>query len=303
MDKVEVGEPVTRPPRTSGVGSSSQREDAKAAMKGTKAISRATLILRLIARHEIQGTRLTQLATLTGIPHPTVRRVLKFLIDERLVSQDPETRRYRLGPLNFELGLATLQKPSFVAQFNAMISRIAAASGDTTYLMVRGGADAVCLDRVICPTSTNAVTLEVGGRRPLGFGAAGLALLAQYPDHEVQAILEANRREIEVHRRITVERIMRRLAFAHEHGYALTRDVATIGFVAVGMVVPTKETPSPLAISVSSPKERMTEAHIQFVCKLMQREIKAINRLLLWPHDGQDELSDDSEALAFTDAD
>ena len=213
---MDIAEMPTRRARAPEAEAAAPKDDSS--LNGTKAISRATLILRLIARNELQGLGLTQLAELTGIPHPTVRRVLKCLIDERLVLQDPTTRRYRLGPLNFELGLATFHKREFLLQFHSVISQIAQSCEDTTYLMVRSGADALCLDRIIGSGPVRTVALEVGGRRPLGFGAAGLALLAQYPDDEIEAILEANRREIHVHKRVTRERILRGVSHVREHG-------------------------------------------------------------------------------------
>jgi len=279
MDMVET-------PAHRGTSSAVEPEVVKedsSSLNGTKAISRATLILRLIARNEIQGIRLTQLAALTGIPHPTVRRVLKCLIDERLVLQDPTTRRYRLGPLNFELGLATFHKREFLMQFHSVITQIAEACQDTTYLMVRSGADAVCLDRIVGAGPVRAVALEVGGRRPLGFGAAGLALLAQYPDDEVRAILDANAREIEVHKRVTRDRILRGVAHVREHGYSLTRDIASMGFVSIGVVVPAQQERSLFAVSVSSTSERMTAGRIHEVQKKVREGVKTFSGVLHWP--------------------
>jgi DNA-binding IclR family transcriptional regulator len=244
---------------------------------GSKAISRAAHILRLIARDEIKGIRLTQLAVLTGIPHPTVRRILKCLIQERLVLQDADTRRYRLGPLNFELGLATFNKPEFQILLKSVLSQIAAHCEDNIYFMFRSGADAVCFDRVIGTTPVRGLTLDVGGRRPLGFGAAGLALLAQCPDDEVEAILEANQREIDVHKRLSRERMLKGVALARTHGYAVSRDVTTMGVVSVGAVLPTHLERSPFAVSISFPIGRATPDHIEFAQKLLCRELPAFS--------------------------
>ncbi len=259
------------------------RSHEEAAIHGTKAISRAMLILRLIARHEIFGVRLTQLTDLTGIPHPTIRRVLKCLIDERLVIQDSTTRRYKLGPLNFELGLATLHSPEYSKRFHPLLERIASASADTTYLVVRSGTDSVCLDRIIGTHPIKTVTLEIGGRRPLGFGAASLALLAQYSDEEIREILSINKREIEIHKRLSRDRILRGIAHVREHGYSVTKDIATIGAVGIGMAVPSAAGQPHFAVSVASTKERMTKDHIEFVRRMMVNEITNFSDVSKWP--------------------
>jgi DNA-binding IclR family transcriptional regulator len=260
-----------------------QAAEESVGVHGTKAITRAMLILRLIARQEILGAQLKQLTSLTGIPHPTVRRVLKCLIDERLVVQDETTRRYRLGPLNFELGLATLHNPEFYRRFHPLIYRIAQESKDSTYLVVRAGADAVCLDRVVGTHLPQTVTLDVGGRRPLGFGAASLALLAQYSDPEVEAILDINKREIEVHRRVNRDRILRGIAHVREHGYSITRDISMLGTTSIGIVVPNSSNVPHFAISISSMRDRMTKEHIFNLRKIVEAEINNFSDVKRWP--------------------
>ncbi len=253
------------------------------AVHGTKAISRAILILRLVARQEILGVRLTQLTGLTGIPHPTIRRVLKCLMDERLVVQDAASRRYRLGPLTFELGLAAVQRPEFSKQLRPLLKRIAVATEDTTYLVVRSGMDTVCLDRIMGSYPAKSVTLEVGGRRPLGFGAASIALLAQCSDPEIGEVLKTNAREIEAHRRLNRDRILRLVAHTRERGYCLTRDMASLNTVGVGMAVPSSDGLPRFGISVSSTSERMNKDHIASVSRIMAAEIAKFPDVAKWP--------------------
>ena len=69
-------------------------------------LRRGVLLLRLLATAGSRGLPLTELAARSALPHPSAHRVLKQLVEERLVEHNPETRRYRLGPLSFELGLA-----------------------------------------------------------------------------------------------------------------------------------------------------------------------------------------------------
>src|SRR5258708_2731129 len=117
------------------------------AAEGTQAISRSVLALRLIARWGIEGCRLTDLTRASGVPHPTLRRILICLIDEGLVVQDTSSRRYRLGPLNYELGLAATQRNDFQRELKPRLERLARLSGDTVYLNVRSRAEQVCVDR------------------------------------------------------------------------------------------------------------------------------------------------------------
>ena len=81
------------------------QEEENGRLSGTQSIERALLLLREIAAHNRAGSRLLDLATRTGLQRPTVHRMLKCLTLEGMVQQDPDTHRYYLGSMVFELGL------------------------------------------------------------------------------------------------------------------------------------------------------------------------------------------------------
>ena len=69
-------------------------------------LKRGVVLLKLLATAGRKGLALTELASKAQLPHPSAHRVLAQLIAENLAVHDPQTRRYRLGPLAFELGVA-----------------------------------------------------------------------------------------------------------------------------------------------------------------------------------------------------
>jgi DNA-binding IclR family transcriptional regulator len=247
---------------------------ANTATAGTQAIGRATTILRLLARRGFEGMRLTQLTKASGLPHPTIRRILKCLITERLVLQNETTRRYRLGPLNYELGLATMRDSRIEQAFRQVLLRLARQSGDTVYLMVRGGADIVCLDLAEGEFPIRSHTFNIGGRRPLGFGAAGLALLSELDDDEIERVLEINAKEIMNHGRITPESLRKGVARTRERGYAVTSDVYTPGIGSVGRVIQRGADRPIYAINITTVgDERFTPKRIDQLQLLLKTEL------------------------------
>jgi len=206
---------------------------------GTQTISRATLLLKLIARKGLEGTRLSELTKATGLAHPTIRRLLLGLMDEGFIVQDDKTRRYLLGPLNFELGLGAMFKTDFQRTFHPHLERITAETGYTGFLVMRSGADTVCLDRIEGSKPVKMTPFEIGGRRPLGFGAGGLALLSSLPDAEITRILEINKRDIDNHGRLTVDKFWGAIGRTRERGYGLVKDVYRMGVGNIGAVIPT----------------------------------------------------------------
>ena len=249
---------------------------AKAA-SGTQAISRASTILRLIARKGLEGARLTYLTKAAGLSHPTIHRILKCLIDERFVVQDSATRRYRLGPLNFELGLATPRASQFEQSFRAVLTELARQSGDTAYLMARSGADIVCLERAEGHFPIRAHTFDVGGRRPLGFGAAGLALLSELDDNEIERIFQINMNEILNHGRLTVEILRQAVARTRARGFAVTSDIYTFGIGSVGMVIRNGDDPPVYAVNISTVgADRFTPERIDRLRRLIKAELDTL---------------------------
>jgi DNA-binding IclR family transcriptional regulator len=235
----------------------------------------------LIARKGLEGARLTYLTKAAGLSHPTIHRILKCLIDERFVVQDSATRRYRLGPLNFELGLATPRESQFEQSFRAVLTELARQSGDTAYLMARSGADIVCLDRAEGHFPIRAHTFDVGGRRPLGFGAAGLALLSELDDNEIERIFQINANEILNHGRLTTDILWQAVARTRTRGFAVTSDIYTFGIGSVGMVIRNGEDTPVYAVNISTVgADRFTPDRIDKLRRLIKSELDSLpNRI------------------------
>lgn len=138
-------------------------------------LKRGVALLKLLATAGVRGLPLTEVAEKSGVPHPSAHRVLWQLIAERLVEHNAETRRYRLGPLAFELGVAGSTMYGIRDLCEPSMNVLVKATEDTIYLVVRSGFDAVCMHRCAGSFPIRTLVLEVGSRRPLGAGAGGLA--------------------------------------------------------------------------------------------------------------------------------
>lgn len=247
----------------------SESAATEAVRQGTQTVQRAIMILRLMTRRGAPGWRLSEITKASNLPHPTTSRLLKCLVEEGLVVRDAATKRYRLGPLNFELGLASGVKLEFRDQLRPALESISLETGDAVYLHQLSGVEAVCIDRVEGVTQLRPAVLDIGGRRPLGFGAAGVAMMATMEEEQVQKVLKSLDREIANHPRVTRNGIVRLIAAARTQGYGIIRDVTVLGIGAVAVVLPTKPNRPMLAISVATPSERLSSTRTQYVAKLL----------------------------------
>jgi DNA-binding IclR family transcriptional regulator len=140
---------------------------------GTQTIARAAQVLRLIAARNSSGMRLVDLARHAKLERPTAHRILQGLAGEGLVRQERATKRWFLGRLVFELGLAASSQFNVRDLCRPVLARLAERTGDTVFLTVRSGFDTVCVDRMEGSFPIKTLTLDVGTRRPLGVGAGG----------------------------------------------------------------------------------------------------------------------------------
>lgn len=247
---------------------------------GTQSIQRAALLVRLIAAHSRPGSRLAEVVQHSCLERSTVRRMLKCLIEEGFVRQDAETRRYALGPLVFELGLAAAPQFNLVDICRPTLTRLAEATGDTVFLTVRSGYDSVCVDRKEGSFPIKALTLDVGTRRPLGAGAGGLAMLMPLPDAEVDAIANANAVRLRGYNNLTVPALLGLLKRARELDYALNDIHITPGATSIGLPVISRYGRPFAAISIGAISSRMDAGRQKKLAAMLRREIRIVEGAL-----------------------
>ncbi len=247
---------------------------------GTQSIQRAALLVRLIASRSQPGSRLADVVQHSQLERSTVRRMLKCLIEEGFVRQDAESRRYALGPLVFELGLAAAPQFNLVDICRPALARLAEATGDTVFLTVRSGYDTVCIDRKEGSFPIRALTLDVGTRRPLGAGAGGLALLMPLPGAEIKAIVNANAVRLRGYNNLTVPSLTAMLDRARELGYALNDNHITAGATSIGLPIISRYGQPFAAISVGAISSRMNAERQKKVAALLRKEVRTVEKAL-----------------------
>lgn len=247
---------------------------------GTQSIQRAALLVRLIAARSGPGSRLAEVVQHSQLERSTVRRMLRCLIDEGFVRQDADTRRYVLGPLVFELGLAAAPQFNLVDICRPALARLAEATGDTVFLAVRSGYDTVCIDRREGSFPIRALTLDVGTRRPLGAGAGGLALLMPLSGAEINAIVNANAVRLRGYNNLTVPALNGMLERARKLGYALNDNHITAGATSIGLPIISRYGQPFAAISVGAISSRMDAGRQKKVVAMLRKEIKIVESAL-----------------------
>ncbi len=240
--------------------------------KTTGSVQRAFSILRALAATQGSGGRITHLAKATGLTQATTHRLLQGLVAEGVVEQDPATRLYRLSLDFFSLAAQAGNTMDLRAQSRPALLRLCASLGDTIFLLVRSGFDAVCLDRSEGPFPIRSFTGDVGGRVALGMGQGSLAILAFLPEAEREEVIRYNLPRLreygvydEVYLRTEIERV-------RELGYAGRNTQLLDGMAGAGVPVLDREGRAVAALSVGTLSSRLSADRLPTVVQLLKRE-------------------------------
>ncbi len=210
---------------------------APAATAGTQSVRRSIELLRMLSTHTSSGWRLTDLALETGLDHTTVHRLLKCLVEEGFATRCPGTRRYTVGPLAYELGLAAGPYFSIDAHAGPSLAKLATGTRTIVFLNVRSGYDSVCIARHDGQKALKAYTVHVGTRRPLCLSAGGVAIWANLPQRLQGRIRTANLHAIERSGQARQAAVRHMLSESSRLGYGLNRGSIIPGITAIGVPI------------------------------------------------------------------
>ncbi|MEP9348735.1 IclR family transcriptional regulator [Xanthobacter sp. KR7-225] len=251
------------------------------AQGGTQSIERAIALLLLVGRAGADGARLSDVVERSGLPKPTVRRVLLALVRAGLVDQEEASRRYHIGPEAYVLGTLAAARFGIHALSLGALSRIATESGDCAFLTVPRDIFAVCLHREEGTFPIRTHVLQAGDRHPLGVGAGSLAILAALPDVEVERVLAANAEALATaYPGYSPQRLRHGVAETRRHGYALNPGLYVSGSWGIGVAVLDAQGRPAGALSIAAIDTRLTPERQPELAALLQREARALEAAL-----------------------
>lgn len=240
-------------------------------------LHRAVQILRALAAGAPEGgQRVSDLARTLGYTQATTHRLLQQLVDEGLAEQSSHNKRYALSLDFFALAARAGDTASLREHGRPALLRLGASLGDSVFLLVRAGFDAMCLDRFEGPFPIRSFTGDIGGRVPLGVGQGSMTILAHLPEAERDEVMRHNVPRIrhlgaldEVYLRTEAARVLRQ-------GYANTNSGLIEGMAGVAVPVFDAAGRVAAALSVGTLTARLDGERLPVVVSLLQREARAL---------------------------
>ncbi|GAA1322231.1 IclR family transcriptional regulator [Leucobacter albus] len=236
-----------------------------------KSVARALDLLEIIA--DAGGDiSLSELSSIADLPLPTIHRLLRTLVAQGFARQ-LANRRYALGPRLVRLGEVANRKFGQIA--TPQLKDLVAQLGETANLATLDGDRVIYTSQAPSPHAMRMFT-EVGRRAYLHSTSVGKAILAQFTDDEVRAIVaRAGMPRVTPRSIDTVDALLADLRTVRERGYAFDDGEHEVGVRCYAMSVPNM--PSPTAVSVSGPVTRVDDAFAERVVPALRATVAEIS--------------------------
>ncbi len=197
----------------------------------------------------------TELSAATGLDKAIVHRALKTFVDEKLVAQDPGSRKYQIGPGWLQMAglhLAQIQ-PAEVAKPHLM--RLWADTNETINLSVQHDLEVM---RVLAFESRMnvRVSARVGEVAPLHCTAAGKVFLAFGPATLLEQAIAAGLEQRQPKAITDPDRLREEIALVRRRRYGTDIEESDLDYSAIGAPVIDHDGRCVAALAIAMPVRR-----------------------------------------------
>jgi DNA-binding IclR family transcriptional regulator len=170
----------------------------------------------------------TEIAARVGLAKPTVFGLLRTLLEQELVTQDPSTGKYSLGAGVLQLGNAYLDGSELRARSLRWAGPLAQRAREAVWVATLSGTRVIVLHHVFRPDDEVQI-LEVGAAVPWHACALGHAIVAHLRPAEAARVMAAERAPLTGRTLTDAAALGQALAQVRRRGYAVEDQEATVG--------------------------------------------------------------------------
>jgi DNA-binding IclR family transcriptional regulator len=243
-----------------------------------KPTMRQFALLEALAKMDRFAT-LQTLVEETGLPKPTVHRMLQQLESAGMVQRDGDGRQYTTGLRLRHLAESVLLNNTVHGARHLVLRQLVEAVGETCNLTAFNGSEVVYLDRVETPAPLR-FYLHSGSVVPAHCSATGKLFLSQMTTGQRRRLLG----QVELERFTpktlsSFDAIEQEIAEVKRSGVAYDREEYLPGLLCVAVLVQSSNRPSNLGLAVQAPIMRMTPEKALNYIPLLQRAAKALQAI------------------------
>lgn len=247
---------------------------------GTQAVVRALSLLEVFTDNQPEWN-LAGLTRAVGLNRTTLYRLLTALESFDIVTRDPETDRYRLGPGLIHLGGRAIRANPVRAVSKPELEKLAATTGETATLEILVGHEMMVIDEVSVDRLLGG-TQSIGTRWPAYATSTGNAIMAHLTQTNLEALLQVPLPQLTPKTITSPDMLCRCLAQIRADGYAISVEALELGYTDIGAPVRNCDGQPVAAISVGGPTIRLTSARLPQIGALVRDAAIHISNGLGW---------------------
>lgn len=262
------------PPLTLTRDSKSQTIDTA----GDTPTMRLFALLEVIAAKD-QRYALQDLVEITGLPKPTLHRMLQQLESAGLLQREGDGRHYGTGTRLRRLAENLLLNDSHHGARHVVLRNLVEEIGESCNLTALSGGEVVYLDRVETAEALR-FYLKPGSRVPVHCSASGKIFLAQMSPAQRRRLLAHVPLEACTPKTLTrLEQIEEEIQRVRQDGFALDNEEFLPGLLCIAALVPSPSGLSNLCVAVQAPVMRLDAEKAQQLLPALQRAATALSRI------------------------
>lgn len=233
--------------------------------------------IECLARNGSMG--LLDLSKELNLNKTTVHRILNSLICMDYARQDPESLKYSLTFKFCGISTQILAKNNMISLARPYIKELAEQTGETVHLVEIDGKQAVYIDKVEASQGSVRLISMVGKSIPLYCSGVGKAMLAGMSDAEIKEIWDSsNIRPLTEYTITDYPRFLDVIRQIRQKGYALDNEENELGVRCIAVSLKNYKGKPTYAISVSAPRDRMSDERIEEIRSMILRTKENIQR-------------------------
>ncbi len=246
-----------------------------AKIDGDTPTMRLLALLEVIAEKDTFFT-LQGLVEETGLPKPTLHRMLQQLEAAGMLQRDGDSRHYGTGVRLRRLAETLLMNNTVHGARHGVLSRLVEEIGESCNITALSGNEVLYLDRVETSAPLR-FYLHPGSRVPVHASASGKLFLAQMPPAQRKRLLaHVTLERFTPNTRADVEALEHEIERVRRDGYAFDDEEFLPGLICIAVLVPGTKGRSNLGIAVQAPTMRLTPERALEFLPALQRAAEAI---------------------------
>ncbi|MEY2772152.1 MAG: hypothetical protein RIQ38_2571 [Pseudomonadota bacterium] len=235
-------------------------------------------LLEVIARQDAPFT-LQAMVQETGLPKPTLHRMLQQLEGAGMLAREGNGRHYGTGQRLMRLAESVLLNNTTHGARHAVLRQLVDEVGESCNLTAFSGSEVLYLDRVETAAPLR-FYLHPGSRVPAHCSATGKLFLSQLSASQRRRLLGAVPLEKFTANTLTsTQDLEQELETVRAQAYAFDNEEFLPGLLCLGVLVPSAQGLSNMGLAVQAPVMRMTRERALAILPRLRQAAEAMARI------------------------